>query len=162
MTNPVKEIYKFNQEAGLLEQGYSDERECAFPIEEALKGFDLFNFKKEMLKEVNMFREGRIPLNAKEISRSVISAVSDAEHDISDVDRLDKHLDTIVFAFGSIFKLGLNPQQAMKALGVVMKANMQKLHAGKDTHGKQMKPEGFVGPEVELQKILDERKGDVV
>lgn len=151
MTNPVKEIYKFNQEAGLLEQGYSDERECAFPIEEALEGFDLHTLDTTVFGNDHDSRE----VSPKLISRQIIQ-LADAD-ELHDVDRLDKHLDTIVFAFGSIFKLGLNPQQAMKALGVVMKANMQKLHAGKDEYGKQRKPESFAGPEAELQKILDER-----
>lgn len=146
--NVLKTIYRFNDEAGLLEAGYSDERECAFPIEEALEGF------------INIALANVLNLNnlasPKDISRKIINYTVNPNL-ISDVDRMDKHLDTIVFAFGSLFKLGLTPQQAIRGLEVVMAANMKKLTAGKDEHGKQKKNDDFVGPEVELQKILDER-----
>jgi predicted HAD superfamily Cof-like phosphohydrolase len=92
----------------------------------------------------------------KSISRHIMHLVS-VPMDMREVERLDKHLDAIVFCFGSIFKLGLSPQQAAHALEIVMQANMQKLHAGKDEHGKQLKPDSFIGPEAELQKILDKR-----
>jgi len=144
--NPIKQIYKFNQEAGLLEKGYSDERECAYPIEEALEGFNT----TELLAQLSMER-GASP---KDISRRIIDLTINGE-DIQNVDRLDKHLDAIVFAFGSIFKLGLSPQEAMKALSIVADANIQKLTVGVDSEGKQMKPEGFIPPETQLQKILD-------
>jgi hypothetical protein len=55
-------------------------------------------------------------------------------------------------------KLGLSAQQITEALNIVMKANNQKLSMPKDEHGKLMKPaSSFVGPEAELQKLLDER-----
>lgn len=145
--NPFKSIFKFNKEAGLLEKGYSDERECAFPIEEALEGF------------INIDRLGLdvYQHTPKDVSREIISIVKGA-NPIPDVDRLDKHLDIIVYSLGSIYKLGLSPQQAMKALGIVAEANLAKLTVGTDSHGKQQKPEGFVGPEAKLQLILDERE----
>lgn len=152
-TNPVKEIYKFNKDAGLLARGYHDEKECAFPIEEALEGCSGLAI---LFEQLGMNEELGDEVNAKDISRVIIDYAF-VDEDIPDVDRFDKHLDTIVFAFGSIFKLGLTPQQAMKGLSVVMEANMQKLSAGQDEYGKQQKPEGFIPPEEKLQKILDER-----
>jgi len=146
--NPIKQIYKFNQEAGLLTKGYSDDRECAFPIEEALEGFNT----KELTYQLGC-DDGASP---KDISRAIIELTIN-EETLTDVDRLDKHLDTIVFAFGSIFKLGLSAQDAMTALGIVMEANMTKLAVGTDEQGKQMKPVDFVPPEARLQKILDKR-----
>lgn len=145
--NPVKMVYDFNRKAGLLDAGYSDERECAFPIEEALEGFNMYPISE-------MFDCSDTP---KYVSRAIISKVDTDPDGISDVDRLDKHLDIIVFSFGSIFKLGLTPQQALAALEVVMHANMQKLSVGTDSHGKQQKPTDFVGPEAKLQEILDKR-----
>ena len=142
--NPIKLAYQFNKQAGLLEQGYSDIRECAFPIEEALEQLDV------------EYIDTGIQEGPKELSRSIMSHVH-PEIEVSDVDRFDKHLDIIVFSLGSLFKLGLTPQQAMKGLSVVMEANMQKLTEGKDEAGKQKKPTNFQGPEVKLQKILDER-----
>lgn len=161
MLNPIKQIYKFNEEAGLLSQGYSDERECAFPIEEALEGLST-----SRLSYTLGIPECSTP---KEISRTIIQLDSDYWGSIaensnltiippSDVERLDKHLDIIVFSFGSIFKLGLTPQQAMNALDIVMQSNMSKLYAGQDSEGKQLKPQLFIGPETRLQKILDQRR----
>ena len=40
MENPIKSIYKFNKEAGLLEAGYNHLREPAFLIEEAIESFN--------------------------------------------------------------------------------------------------------------------------
>jgi hypothetical protein len=95
----------------------------------------------------------------KFISRKIVAiAHGDSDSFIADVDRLDKHLDSIVYNFGSIFKLGLSPQQAIKALSIVCDANLTKLSAGQDEHGKQRKPADFVPPEKRLQAILDERE----
>ena len=146
--NAIKQIYEFNKQAGLLKQQYLDERECAYPIEEALEGFDLYNIS-------GLFPNDKYENNPKEVSRLLSHYAAGPEYHIQDVDRLDKHLDIIVFSLGSIFKLGLNPQEAMKALAVVASKNMEKLKAGQDEAGKQKKPSGFVGPEAELQKILD-------
>lgn len=147
--NPIKQIYKFNQEAGLLAKGYDDGKECAFPIEEALEGFNT----TELICQLQM----EATASPKDISRKIIDLTINDET-LEDVDRLDKHLDTIVFALGSIYKLGLNPQEAMKALSIVADANMQKLTVGTDSEGKQMKPEGFIPPEEKLQKLLDSIK----
>ena len=146
--NPVKLIYQFNQKAGLLEAGYIDEKECAFPIEEML----------EALNTTSLCDTLGVPgANPKMLSRRIMSLAS-TPMSITDLDRLDKHLDAIVYCFGSIFKLGLTPQQALAALEIVAQANMQKLSVGTDDHGKQMKPTNFVGPEEKLQAILDKRE----
>ena len=148
--NAIKSIYKFNQEAGLLESGYDDFRESEYPIEEALEQFDTSYLATALAMHPDA--------SPKSISRSLVTGMCKLpESGISDVDRLDKHLDNLVFNLGSIFKLGLNVQQTMKALQVVATANMQKLGAGKDEHGKQLKGENFINPEPLLQLILNER-----
>lgn len=147
--NFVKSIFTFNQKANLLQQGYVDTREAAYPIEEMLEGFD-------MTPLGNLFD---CQYDPKHVSRAIIAACMEGDEEIklSDVDRLDKHVDAIVFNFGSIFKLGLTPQQAVRAIEIVMQANAQKLNSGVDTEGKQLKPTDFVGPEEALQKLLDSR-----
>ena len=152
MNNPIKDIYRFNKEAGLLDQPYSDAKECAYPIEEALEGLHTPGHGMTLSYD-----------SPKEMSRAIIRWATSEEYNtegelITDVERFDKHLDIIVYSFGSLFKLGLTSQQAMKGLSVVMQANMQKLKAGQDDQGKQLKPDDFIGPETQLQKILDERK----
>ena len=156
--NVFKSIYNFNKQAGLLEAGYSDERECAYPIEEALEGLDDLEYG---YNAIGMSPDNQINTECtpKDISRYIIDMMTNSEgsSDISDVDRLDKHLDIIVYSLGSIYKLGLTPQQATRALEVVATANMRKLSAGTDSQGKQQKPDDFVSPEPLLHLILDER-----
>lgn len=148
MSNFVQEIYDFNQQAGLLEKGYNDFLESSFQIEEALEGFNI----EEVSQNTTDYQFKTS--SAKELARYIL------EHEQftgSDVDRLDKAIDAIVFAIGSIAKLGLNPEQIYRAIGAVTEANLQKLTMPKDEHGKLTKPADFVGPEIKLQAILDER-----
>ena len=148
MTTFVDQIFNFNQQAGLLNQPYNDSLESSFQIEEALEGF-------EGLRGLGAkFTDS--PTSPRDISRAIVSEVHWGSQ-IPDVDRLDKACDAIVFAFGSIFKLGLTPKQASEAVSIVMNANLQKLAMPKDSFGKLLKPTDFVGPEANLQALLDTR-----
>ena len=149
MLNFVNQIYEFNKKAGLLDKPYDDFLESSFQIEEALEGFNL----KPFLANIN---NASLTLTPKELSRDIMSRISDGI-ELSDVDRLDKACDAIVFAVGSIAKLGLNPNQIAEAISIVMEANLAKLDMPKDEFGKLMKPDGFVGPEPKLQALLDMR-----
>lgn len=147
--NFVEQIYEFNKKAGLLDKPYNDFLESSFQIEEALEGFNLPLIIESLDLKLDF------DSNAKGISREILASVQDST--IPDVDRLDKACDAIVFAVGSIAKLGLNPNQIAEAVSIVMEANLAKLDMPKDEFGKLMKPEGFVGPEPKLQALLDER-----
>lgn len=142
----LEKIEYFNRTAGLLDLGYSDTRESAYPIEEALEGF-------ENLQYLDIDTHEYTP---KEISRAIVDTVHNGKP-IEDVDRFDKHLDAIVFAYGSLLKLGLSLEQINAGLNIVMDANLTKLSVGKDPTGKQLKPSNFISPEPLLQEILDER-----
>lgn len=149
----IDEIYNFNKTLGLLDAGYDDFLESSFQIEEALEGFE------PPVRDLTLSFD-----NPKNTSRAIISWIlrdSEVGFEIPDVDRLDKAIDAIVFAVGSIAKLGLTPSQIREAISVVTKANLQKLGMPKDEFGKVIKPDNFVGPEVELQKILDSRNKNV-
>ena len=76
---------------------------------------------------------------------------------IRDVNRLDKACDAIVFAVGSIAKLGLTPTKIHEALNIVMDANLAKSGCPKDAEGKLLKPDNFPNPEPRLQMLLDLR-----
>ena len=170
--NFVEQIHDFNQQAGLLDKPYNDLLESSFQIEEALEGFDL----RKLWSKLNGFNhdvtavalqndELQPILKARDVARGILydhiapdGSLNSLQADyLSDVDRLDKACDAIVFAFGSIFKLGLNPEQAARAVSVVMNANLAKLSMPKDEFGKLTKPECFVGPETLLADILAER-----
>lgn len=155
MTNIIQQVYDFNVKADLLSKGYSDTLESAFQIEEALEGFPNISAVYHLLNTTEEISNK----TARDTSRAIVHIASlDSTFQISDVDRLDKACDAIVFAIGSMAKLGLTPSQIEQALNIVTSANLQKLDMPKDDHGKLTKPADFVGPEVELQKILDERK----
>ena len=139
----IDAIYQFNEQAGLLEQGYNDFSESAYQIEEALEGYEIAQGFTVHLD------------TPKEMSRTIVRAQGSFIG--TDVDRLDKAIDAIVFAVGSIAKLGLTPPQIREAIEIVTTANLQKLSMPKDEFGKLTKPADFVGPETKLQELLDRR-----
>lgn len=160
MTNSIKEIYSWQKKAGNLDREYDDFLESAFQVEEALEGFPQagLNELAEQLSEEHY--EPHIP-QPKELSRAIIHT---AKHDylgdvvpVADVDRLDKACDAIVYAIGSMGKLGLTPQQINEALLIVNRANLQKLGMPRDEQGKLLKPDDFKGPEPELEALLEKR-----
>lgn len=148
MLNPIKSIVKFNKDAGLLDNGYDDFLESSFQIEEALEGFNTYKFAE-------VFQELSKDSSPKDISRVITSYATMGDRPVPDVDRLDKACDAVVFAVGSMVKLGLNAQEITKALNIVMQKNFDKLGAPRDEFGKQTKPAGWTGPEPELQLLLD-------
>ena len=160
----IDEIYDFNLKAGLLDKPYNDFLESSFQIEEALEGFDpnrlrrLYSLLTSLTKSVELSEE--FDVTPKDVSREVVARVNKSttgDNNIPDVERLDKAIDALVFAVGSMAKLKLTPEQITRAISVVTQANLQKLSMPKDEFGKLTKPADFVGPEVQLQSILDER-----
>lgn len=161
MQNPIKDIIKFNKECGLLDKGYSDFLESSFQIEEALEGLSDMKYLctflwDEMPSHVTKWSA----ISPKEISRRIVNLSYDKTAPLSDVDRLDKACDAIVYAIGSMAKLGLDYHQVTQALNIVMTANWKKRECGKDEHGKLLKPLDWAkyAPEPKLQELLDRRK----
>lgn len=155
MLNPIKEIYNWQVAAGNTERPYDDFLESSFQIEEALEGF---TNNVRLAEQLGILEEPEWA-SPKNISRTIVALAQSPNNDIiSDVDRLDKAADAIVFAIGSIAKLGLDHHGVTKALNIVNAANKAKLGMPRDEHGKLMKPANFVGPEVYLQALLDTRK----
>ena len=154
MINPIKDIYNWQKAAGNLDKPYDDFLESSFQIEEALEGFDL-----------NSFADTGIPFDEdedgpKELSRQLVKiAMNSGNEDITDVDRLDKACDSVVYAIGSMAKLGLSAQEITQALNIVMDKNLEKLkNKSYDAEGKLLKDPSFVGPEAQLQLLLDKRR----
>ena len=153
MENPFKSIYKFNKEAGLLEKGYSDFLEPSFLIEEALEDLP----RLQVLTNITNAKSN----SPKDIARHIVGLAGGVDAELTDLQRFDKHIDAIVYAVGGAYKLGLTPQQLEAGIAAVMHSNMKKIGAGKDEHGKALKPDNW--PEIEaeqvkkLQAILDKR-----
>ena len=153
MQDFVTSIHEFNKLAGLLDQPLDDYREASFIIEEALEGFDLQKLAHFL------HSDGQTP---KTVARSIVTYCRESQSGmyptvLTNVERLDKAVDAAVFAFGYMFKLGLTPEQASRAMSIVMAANKQKLTMPRDSFGKLMKPGNFTGPEAKLQHLLEER-----
>lgn len=150
---PIHRIVQWNSDAGLLDKPYDDFLESSFQIEEALEGFTDLPILANVLSRNDMVTvQGDTP---KDISRAITQIAGTECDDISDVDRLDKACDAIVFAVGSMAKLGLKPEHIEQALNIVMDANQAKLGCPRDEHGKLTKPENFPNPEPRLQALLD-------
>ena len=153
MENPVKSIYKFNKDAGLLSKPYSDFLEPSFLVEEALEDLpNLINLAKAL--------ENDTP-NPKEIARHIVELAGGRDAELTDLQRFDKHIDAIIYAVGGAYKLRLTPQQLEAGIAAVMHSNMKKIQAGQDAAGKQLKPDNWSEIEAEqtkkLQAILDKR-----
>lgn len=145
MSDPIKRIVQFNHDAGLISRGYDDLLESSFLIEEALEGFEHPEFvDPETISDT-----------PKQVSRDIIYSAGDFVG--TDVDRLDKACDAVVFAIGSMAKLRLSPNQIVQALNIVMDANMAKIGCEKDSQGKLSKPDNFINPEPLLEEILNQR-----
>ena len=156
MLNPIKEIVKWQRDTGNAAKPYDDFLESSFQIEEALEGFtDLPELAKVLSRSDKVTVKSESP---KDLSRAIIALASTELDDISNVDRLDKACDAIIFAIGSMTKLGLDHHAITKALNIVNDANKQKLDSKRDSLGKLEKPLNFKGPEEKLQELLDSYK----
>ena len=158
MENTVKAICQFNDKAGLSQRDFNDKLEASFLIEEALEGFDRLDILAEILSK-NTLGVKVLSSSPKDISRAITAIAMSDECIISDKDRFDKHIDAYVYTTGAMRKLKLTPQQIESGILVVNQANLKKLGAPKDEHGKLTKPEGWeqFAPEAKLQAILDKR-----
>ena len=158
MENTVKAICQFNDKAGLSQRDFNDKLEASFLIEESLEGFDRLDILAEILSK-NTLGVKVLSSSPKDISRAITAIAMSDECVVSDRDRFDKHIDAYVYTTGAMRKLKLTPQQIEVGILVVNQANLKKLGAPKDEHGKLTKPEGWeqFAPEAKLQAILDKR-----
>ena len=159
LTRPtfVDYIYDFNFVTGLLQKGYDDYLESSFQVEEALEGLHPEYIIASMHPAVIANFEGD-PTKPRDVARLLVATSIVLDNKPSDVERLDKACDAVVFAIGSMAKLRLSPDQINRAMRAVTDANLQKLTMPKDAQGKLMKPDNFEGPEAKLQAILNERE----
>ena len=154
MDNIVQDIVNFNDKAGLLGQGMDSFMETAYVLEEAIEGYeDVFNQPEDPKAPV---------ITARSWALGFLNQVKDAKEARNlpmpeEVDEADKAIDGVWFNIGKLAKMNLTPEQIVRMFGVVYVCNMAKLGGPKDELGKQLKPEGWVGPEPQLQEILDER-----
>ena len=158
----IQDIYDFNKEAGLLEDGMDSFKELAYVLEESFEGYEeAYNIADE---DGNRYKPGdpKYP-TARQLGLSLANSIKDSFERNgfplpTDVQEADKSIDAVIFHIGKLAKMGLTPDQIEQMFSVVTGCNMAKLGGPKDELGKQLKPEGWTGPEEQLQAILDERK----
>lgn len=76
------------------------------------------------------------------------------------IKQIDSCIDSVYFALGGLYKLGLSPIQVEQIFAAVHQANMTKkkgkvAHRNIDGAVDAMKPEDWVSPEEAITKILD-------
>ena len=155
MENAIKAVYQWQKDAGNLDMEYSDFLQSSFQVEEALEGFsDHQSLCNLLARECDISND-----SPKEMSRYIISLVMQREdlNELTDVERFDKHVDSIIYNIGALGQLNLSPQQINAGILAVNHANKQKLNAPRDEHGKLGKPTNFVDPHEALQQILNKR-----
>ena len=154
MPSLVQDIHDFNRQAGLLGKGMDSFLETALVLEEAIEGYeDVFNMPEDPEAPVVTARSWALGfLNQVKEAKEARGLPMPAE-----VDEADKAIDGVYFNIGKLAKMRLSPEQIDRMFGIVHSCNMAKLGGPKDELGKQLKPEGWVGPEDRLQKVLDER-----
>lgn len=173
MENPIKQIYKFNKEAGLLDAGYNHLREPAFLIEEALENLNTKWIAKILANGAfgSDYKTSEEQESPKGLSRWIVGLGREQFDkngnqleltEPSDLELFDKHIDAFVYTVGSMAKLGLSPQQIEAGIHAVMHSNFKKIGSKKDSEGKQLKPDNWDEIEAEqnakLQAILDKRQ----
>jgi len=158
----VQDIFTFNKEAGLLNDGMDSFKELAYVLEESFEGFEGIYNTADL--DGNPFKPGDMQYpTARQLGVSLANSLKDGLdiHDLpqlTEVQEFDKSIDAVVFHIGKFAKMGLTVEQVAEGFAAVSACNMAKLTGPKDELGKQLKPEGWTGPEDKLQKILDDRK----
>jgi hypothetical protein len=158
----IDEIFTFNEKAGLLNDDMDSFKELAYVLEESFEGYEeAYNTQDQ---DGNRFKPGdkEYP-TARNLGLSLANSIKDSFARTgmplpTEVQEFDKSLDAVFFHIGKLAKMGLSRSQVAEGASVVAECNMAKLDGPKDELGKQLKPEGWTGPEPELQRILDERQ----
>ena len=162
MYDIVDDVFHFNKEAKLLDKPMDTFAETAYVLEEAMEGFEAaFNGAHKDGTPVKPGDKEWVTPRAWSLGfmNQILQAFQQRNLDLpSEVEEFDKAIDGIWFNIGKLAKMNLTETQVRNGFNAVARANMTKIDGPKDEHGKQLKPEGWVGPEVELQKILDKRK----
>ena len=160
--HPIQEVIDFNEKAGFLGKGMDTFAEAAYILEEGIEGFEpAFNGQHEDGTPV-------VPgdpewITARQWSLSLMNQILQAfeQRNLplpSPVAEVDKSIDGMTFHVGKLAKMGLSRDQIIECWTIVNARNFAKLGGPIDEHGKQLKPEGWYGPEPELQEVLDRIK----
>lgn len=121
----------------------------------------VFEFNR-IIQEVE-YRD-RVPLKNKEkqwLLTCLREEADEFDEALDRVQQVDALIDSMIFAAGGLFRMGLTAEQAEACMNAVMDANFQKKtgqKAGRVFEGvaDATKPDDWVGPELRISQILGE------
>ena len=95
----------------------------------------------------------------------LIKAFKEETYEIQDARNMaefvDGVLDLCYFAIGGLYRAGLTEEKITKCFNVIHTANMQKQQGVQEKRGGKaidaVKPEGWIPPEQQIRKILEEK-----
>lgn len=144
MKNPIQAIIDFNVKAGFIKSDVSepnDYNESAYLIEEALEPYGV-NYLAHILG-IDKSNEKFAKNPQREVAKAIMVHV-ETNGKPTKLELVDKYLDAIVYAVGSLGKLGLSHQDITAGLNIVTEANMKKTaNPVYDESGKLMKPDNW-------------------
>jgi len=124
----------------------------------------VFKFNKEV---VNIERSRISRLEESEL-KWLVGVLKEEADELQEaltvVDQVDALIDSAIFAFGGLYRLGLSEEQARDCFMAVMAANFDKKSGQKTGRiyegvSDAVKPQGWVGPEARIADILNCYKG---
>lgn len=162
MKNPIQAILDFNAKAGFITgannfSNFNDTKESAYLIEEALEPYQVEHLASlfELAKHTAEYTK-----NPQRVVAKAILANTDVAEVPTKVQLVDKYIDAIIYAVGSLGKMGLTHQDVTAALNIVTEANVKKtLNPVYDDEGKLLKPADWdkYDPEYRLINLIQKR-----
>jgi predicted HAD superfamily Cof-like phosphohydrolase len=100
---------------------------------------------------IGMLGESMFYVVLDAVDNKVTRGLGEAHRNPNLVEAIDGLTDLLYVTFGAFDAFGVD---ADEPFDLVHAANMTKLRAGKDEHGKQVKPPGFVPPQEKIRALL--------
>lgn len=121
----------------------------------------VIDFNQRVLKieprELGVMSEGEVKATVKALNEEAVE-FEDAYAGQDMLGQVDALIDSIYFAIGGLYKMGLTAEQIGKAFQVVHDCNMAKKLGTVEKRGNPLgdavKPEGWKGPEEALAEVL--------
>jgi predicted HAD superfamily Cof-like phosphohydrolase len=122
----------------------------------------VFDFNQNVLGIDSKLPFPMEPVEKKWLVGCINEEASELEEAYTLVDQIDALVDTIIFAAGGLYRLGLSVEKAEACISAVMDANFEKKAGQKPGRIYEgvidaVKPAGWVGPEARIQAILESK-----
>ncbi len=124
----------------------------------------VFKFNKEVVNIQRDTLKALEPSEHKWLVSVLMEEAQELQESTTVVDQIDALVDSAIFAFGGLYRLGLTEQQAKDCFMAVMAANFEKRAGAKPGRifegvSDAVKPDDWVGPEKRIAEIINIYKG---